>query len=58
MLICIQKMVGLLYLEWLNVAGGYAFKAMQGIIQTLPNRPISLKEYLILIWQKLCSIEQ
>lgn len=47
MLIYIPKMDGHLCLEWLNVAGEYVFKAMLGIIQTLPNRPISLKEFLI-----------
>jgi hypothetical protein len=49
MLIYIPKMDGLLCLEWQNVAGGYVFKAMQDIIQILLNRPISLKEFLILI---------
>lgn len=38
MLIFIQKKDGLLFLEWPNNLGEFAFKAMQDIIQILESR--------------------
>jgi hypothetical protein len=55
--IYIQKMAGLLFLEWLSAAGEFAFKVTQDIIQILPSRLISPKEFSILNCQKLYSTE-